>query len=141
MKILHDKDGSKTIVPSKGSDFIGYTSTQAFKYIPKTIVFDIDGIICTYNINRPYIEAQPLPENIALINTLYEHGHRIVLNTARGRNSKGGFNFKKLIRKQLAEWGVLYHILYFDKPAGHYYVDDRNASTDNLRNLLYMGEL
>ena len=125
-------------------NFVQYCDTASRGIIvrkKKTIVFDIDGIVCTYDIDKPYSEAKPLPENIKLINALYKRGHKIILSTARGRNSKGGCGYKKLVRKQLTEWDVKYHELYFDKPAGHYYVDDRNASTDNLRNLLYIGEL
>lgn len=108
----------------------------------KTVMFDMDGIICDYNVGKPYIKAKPLPENIALINTLYKRGHKIIIATARKRYSAAkGWNYKRIVRNQLLSWGVLHHELHFGKPQAHYYVDDRNASTDNLRNLLYMGEL
>ena len=101
----------------------------------KTFVFDIDGVICSYKVNAEFEDAMPLVDNIDLIQKLYYAGHRIILFT--GRTTK----YKKRTLRQLREWGVHYHALFFNKPVADYYIDDRSASTDNLRNLLYMGEL
>ena len=101
----------------------------------KTIVFDIDGVICSYQVNTEFETAQPLVDNIDLIQKLHDAGHRIILFT--GRTIK----YKKITLKQLQEWGVYHDALFFNKPVADFYIDDRSASTDNLRNLLYMGEL
>jgi hypothetical protein len=96
----------------------------------KTFVFDIDGTICT-NTGGAYKLTVPLPQRIQKVNELYDDGHTIVFNTARGM---GRFNndslqahecFYDITKKQLEDWGVKYHCLFMGKPAGDLYVDDK----------------
>jgi CMP-N,N'-diacetyllegionaminic acid synthase len=70
-----------------------------------------------------YAVAAPNPEIIRIVNFLYEHGHRIVLATARG--SKTGQDWQDVTRRQMKEWGVKHHELVFGKPAADYYIDDK----------------
>lgn len=97
---------------------------------PKTICFDIDGCLCTQTAGD-YEHAQPIQPAIALVNTLYDEGHRIVLHTARfmGRNAndvaKAHADGYEFTRAQLAAWGVRYHELVLGKPPAHVVVDDR----------------
>ena len=100
----------------------------------KTFCFDIDGIVATIVPGNQYNLAKPKPQNIRIINTLYEWGHHIVLFTARG--SETGIEWTEVTRKQLAEWGVRYHELLFGKPAADYYVDDKLLSIEQLGSLL-----
>ena len=48
-----------------------------------TYVFDIDGTICSLTPSK-YEEAEPFPERIEKINSLYDQGHTIIFQTARG---------------------------------------------------------
>lgn len=97
---------------------------------PRTVCFDIDGVIATLTPNNQYDQSQPCQEAIDLINRLYAAGHRIILFTARG--SATGLNWSTVTKQQLSDWGVLYHQLLFGKPAADYYVDDRAVTFHQL---------
>ena len=49
-----------------------------------TYVFDIDGTICTKVTDGDYSKAEPIQDRIDLVNNLYDEGHTIVFQTARG---------------------------------------------------------
>jgi hypothetical protein len=86
------------------------------------VVFvDIDGTIC--HTVGGYPNAKPIVSAIHKINRLYEMGHNITYWTARGKNS--GIDWSELTKKQLSEWGCLYHKLSFDKPAYDCILDDK----------------
>ena len=89
-----------------------------------TFCFDIDGIICSNSPHPNYCSAHPLSDNIAIINALYDAGHKIILNTSRGWITK--IDWQWTTENQLQIWGVKYHELYFNKPYADYYVDDKN---------------
>lgn len=91
--------------------------------VPKTFVFDIDGVVATLVPSLDYALAKPNPEMIRAINFLHSQGHRIVLFTARG--SKTGKDWQDVTRRQMADWGVKHHELLSGKPAADYYVDDK----------------
>lgn len=93
----------------------------------KKIVFDIDGTICSQE--KDYKDALPNKRMISLLNKKYEEGYKIILNTARGFET--GIDWSDITIAQLEAWGVKYHDLYFGKPAGDLYIDDkaREAST------------
>jgi ribonucleotide monophosphatase NagD (HAD superfamily) len=88
----------------------------------KTYCFDIDGTFVETDGND-YPNSQPIPENIARINELYDEGHTIKLFTSRGSSS--GEDWRKLTEKQMRKWGVRYHQLIFGKPSADFFVDDR----------------
>ena len=79
-------------------------------------VFDIDGTICT-NTEGNYELAEPFKDRIEKINELYEQGHKIVFNTARGMGrsqncSKAAIRmFFDITYNQLKKWNVKYHKL------------------------------
>jgi outer membrane protein assembly factor BamB len=88
--------------------------------------FDIDGTLCT-NTDGAYEAARPFRERIAKVNALYRDGHTIYLLTARGATT--GIDWRTVTERQMGEWGLQYHALYFGKPTADIYVDDR-AVTD-----------
>jgi len=96
-----------------------------------TYVFDIDGTICSPSSNGDYSDAMPFVSRIKYINLLYDGGHEIVFYTARGMGrtnndrKKAEKIFSKLTTEQLDQWGVKYNKLYFGKPSGDLYVDDK----------------
>ncbi|MCW5796805.1 MAG: acylneuraminate cytidylyltransferase [Nitrospira sp.] len=100
----------------------------------QTFCFDIDGVIATLVPGNDYNKSRPRREMIGHVNALFEKGHYIVLNTARG--SKTGIDWSETTRRQLAEWGLHYHELHFGKPAADYYVDDRMLPLDKIAALV-----
>ena len=44
--------------------------------------FDLDGTLCTHE--EDYAKAMPFSDRILLVNALYEQGHKIIVDTARG---------------------------------------------------------
>ena len=93
-------------------------------------VFDIDGTICT-NIDCQYEDSIPIKSRIEKINELYEAGHMVMFQTARGMGRSGNSTayankaFYEFTKEQLDSWGVKYHQLFLGKPAGDYYIDDK----------------
>lgn len=89
------------------------------------IIIDIDGTICTEErqFSRPL--AKPLPDAIKSINQLYEHGHTIILYTART------WAEWEVTNHWLKEQGVQFHQLFMGKPVGDVWIDDRAIAHDN----------
>lgn len=83
------------------------------------IYVDIDGTIC--NTEGGYMNAKPIPENIAKINKLYDEGNIIVYWTARN----GCVDIINMTKTQLNQWSCLYHHLEFDKPNFDILIDDK----------------
>jgi hypothetical protein len=69
--------------------------------------FDLDGTLCTHEKN--YEDAKPMVDRINLLNTLYDDGNTIIIDTARGSTTK--IDWFKITQKQLHQWGVKYHEL------------------------------
>lgn len=95
-----------------------------------TYVFDIDGTICNSS-GGDYINSTPILERIKIVNSLYDSGHTIIFQTARGMGRSGNSTayanaaFYEMTKKQLSEWGVKFHDLFLGKPAGDIYIDDK----------------
>ena len=93
------------------------------------IYVDIDGTIC--DSSNGYENAIPIKKNIDTINKLYDNGNVIVYWTSRGR--KTGIDWSELTKKQLLDWGCLYHELSMnDKPSYDLLIDDKAINIDNL---------
>lgn len=84
----------------------------------------MDNTLCETH-GTDYANAQPWPERIAVVNRLFEAGHRVVIWTARGSLSGVTLALRQLTRRQLAQWGVKHHELRLDKPFFDVLVDDR----------------
>ena len=102
----------------------------------KRICFDIDGIICTVNKSNNYKKSKPIKKNIEFINNLYNSGYTITLHTARymGRyknNRKiAEKKIKKFTVKQLSDWNLKYHSIFFGKPSFDLVIDDKSLFYD-----------
>ena len=97
--------------------------------------FDLDGTLCDTPMreddNKPgYLEATPIPYMIEQVNRLYDEGHRIIIQTARGRGS--GIDWTTLTREQLDRWGIPYHELepMFHKPTADIFIDDKGINVE-----------
>lgn len=93
-------------------------------------VIDIDGTICNET-GGNYIDCSPNVSRIAKINRLYEQGHTIIYQTARGMDSCNGDQVKAYKKyyhftyNQLLEWNCKFHDLYLGKPKADFYIDDK----------------
>ena len=83
--------------------------------------FDLDGTICDTptaadGLTQRYSDSTPIPLMVEAINRLYDEGHKIIIMTARGRES--GKNWTELTEISLKNWGIKYHELepMFHKP-------------------------
>jgi hypothetical protein len=118
------------------SDLAAAERAPALDTLPEglTFAFDLDGVIAQLAPENDYTKAEPYAPGVAIVNRLYELGHRIVIYTARG--SQTGLDWADTTREQLAHWGVHHHELRFGKPAADYYVDDRMMSLAALQSWL-----
>lgn len=88
--------------------------------------FDLDGTLCS-NTEGKYKEAKPFLDRIKQVNSLYENGNIIKIDTARGATT--GIDWKELTTKQLDEWGLKYHELRVGvKLNADIYVDDKGIN-------------
>lgn len=93
--------------------------------------FDLDGTLCTIEKGahgiKDYTKAQPKLDRIARVNALYDEGHLIKIETARGRQSDQ--DWKEFTKLQLNQWGVKHHVLRVGvKMHANFYVDDKGLS-------------
>jgi hypothetical protein len=97
----------------------------------KPIYIDIDQTICRTDGND-YQHSEPIPENIAKINKLYDSGEVIIYWTVRGRTS--GINWYDLTKKQLLSWGCKFHRLDMNsKPDAKAFIDDICIKIEDLK--------
>ena len=107
----------------------------------KVALVDIDETVCHYPDKRRYDLAQPLTENIAKINKLYDEGWHIIYWTARGGSDKSkaaGRCYYDFTWKQLESWGCKFHDLStgskgkYIKPACDLVIDDKSKRIEEL---------
>ena len=85
-------------------------------------VFDIDDTICKTK-EGDYKNSKPIQERIDKVNKIYDEGHTVVFQTARGMGRSN--NNVVWCYKQLNDWGVKYDDLFLGKPSGDIYIDDK----------------
>jgi|YNPNPStandDraft_1061719.scaffolds.fasta_scaffold02511_12 uncharacterized HAD superfamily protein len=91
-------------------------------------VFDIDGTICSQESPENYQNAKPIWPMIKRINQLYNAGHIIYFYTSRHMLKE------RLTKEWLKKHKVKYHHIFFGKPAGDLYIDDRSMKPDEFLN-------
>ena len=78
-----------------------------------------------------------MKETIEKINELFDKGHTIHFNTARGMGRSDNSVhfvervFRKITEQQLKQWGVKYHRLFLGKPSGDFYIDDKGIKDES----------
>jgi len=96
------------------------------------IVIDLDGTICA--IKKPdqsYADLLPLPGAAQKIHGLRKAGHYIIIQSARNMATcesnlgKVMKNVGLITLEWLQKYTVEYDEIYFGKPNGHIYIDDR----------------
>jgi len=96
------------------------------------IVIDIDGTICPIRKEgEEYADLPLIPGSAEKIQAFKNAGHYIILSTARNMATQGG-NMGKIMKnvgKITLDWlernKISYDEIYFGKPNGHIYIDDR----------------
>lgn len=90
-------------------------------------VFDLDGTLCSLT-NGNYAAATPFNDRIAYVNKLFIEGHHITIFTARGMSSGTPDKFKDLTLSQIKKWNIKYNDIFFGKPSGDIYIDDKGIN-------------
>lgn len=96
------------------------------------IIIDLDGTICKIKqMGENYADLQPLPGAVKKIQELKAAGHYVIISTARnmGTQESNLGKVMKNIGKITLDWleqnQIPYDEIYFGKPNGHLYIDDR----------------
>lgn len=106
------------------------------------IVIDLDGTICPIKQSgQSYADLVPYPQAAERIKALRAAGHYVIIQTARnmatcesnlGRVMK---NIGKITLDWLEQYEIEYDEIYFGKPNGHVYIDDRALRFDSWDNM------
>jgi len=91
----------------------------------KTYCFDIDGTICSQEKPENYSKAVPNKDMIKKINELYDQKNKIYLHTGRHMQNE------EITKKWLKKYKVKYHHIFFNKPVGDLYIDDRGITPED----------
>lgn len=106
------------------------------------IVIDLDGTICP--IKKPtenYADLIPHEGAVEKIRALHNKGHYIIIQTARNMATQESNlgkvmkNIGKVTLEWLERFGIPYDEIYFGKPNGHVYIDDRALRFTNWNNI------
>ena len=89
---------------------------------------DIDETICMYPSDRSYEKAEPITNNISVINELYDAGNIVVYWTARGTTT--GIDWTETTRSQLSKWGARYTELRLGKPHYDVFICDKAINSN-----------
>ena len=93
--------------------------------------FDLDGTLCSQQ-DLDYENALPFIKRVKHVNDLYDDGHTIIIDTARGSGATKGKDWTEITEKQLEAWGVKYHDLRAGvKFSADVYIDDKADNADN----------
>lgn len=96
--------------------------------------FDLDGTLCSQTGGK-YDNAIPFINAIKAVNKLYDQGHTIIIDTARGSTSK--IDWTDVTKKQLNSWGLKYHELRVGlKIHADIFIDDKAVNAESWRILI-----
>lgn len=100
-------------------------------------VFDLDNTICDTRQNSDgtwdYLGAKALPGRVEKINSLFESGNYIIVETARGNSSKK--NWYEKTYQQLINFGLKFHELRTGvKFIADKYIDDKAINSEDFFN-------
>ena len=102
------------------------------------IVIDLDGTICAIKKeNESYDELLPIPGAAEKIRELRSAGHYVIIlssrnmATCKGNIGKVMRNVGKLTLGWLEKYDIEYDEIFFGKPNGEIYIDDRALRFSN----------
>lgn len=102
--------------------------------VKKRYVFDLDNTLCDTKKNESgnwdYVGSKPMKNRIELVNSLYEDGNYIIVETARGSVSKK--NWYEETHNQLVSFGLKFHELRTGvKFNGDIFIDDKGVNSED----------
>jgi hypothetical protein len=100
-------------------------------------VFDLDNTLCDtkkkIDGNWDYLNSEPFQDRIDVVNKLYDEGHKIIIETARGCVSKK--NWYEQTYHQLISFGLKFHELRAGvKFNADFFVDDKAINSNDFFN-------
>lgn len=102
-----------------------------------TLIYDLDETLCTKKrSNETYADVLPIQSMIDQLNKFYDEGYEIIISTARNMVTQNGdvggvlANVGPVTFDWLKNHGVRYHKIYFQKPFGDFYIDDKSVIND-----------
>lgn len=106
----------------------------------KDIVVDYDNTLILHNGSNVVDEGVPNTVLIDELNRLHDAGYRILVFTSRGHLSAASrvdaeIKYRKRIEKVLADYGLKYDLLSFNKPYACIYIDDSAIRQDEISRL------
>mmetsp|Transcript_1143 Transcript_1143/g.2622 ORF Transcript_1143/g.2622 Transcript_1143/m.2622 type:complete len:836 (-) Transcript_1143:332-2839(-) len=142
--MLRDEHPFQAILVDRNDFFVLGTPVQVKAFCekkvktgnqPKRFCFDLDHTLVTGpKAPGAYETCKPIELNIHLCNWLHKLGHTIIIQTARRMRTHKAVVGKllkdigELTLKQLDEFGVKYHEIYFGKPNADFYIGDNFIS-------------
>lgn len=101
----------------------------------KTYVFDLDGTICEEKLKGTHFsefeKVKPILPIVEKMKKIHKNGDKIIIQTARHMGSTNGniglvnARVAELTFRWLNKYEVPYDEVYFGKPLGDFYVDDK----------------
>lgn len=91
----------------------------------KTIMVDLDGVICTEETTFERPLAKPISGAADALRRLKEAGHTVIVYTARG------WAEYKATKKWLDDNGMVHDAIHMGKPIAHIWIDDRALRFEN----------
>ena len=109
------------------------------------IVIDLDGTICHLKEeNQTYEDVLPVAGVKQVLEAWKSQGHILIIQTARNMATQGSNlgkvmkNVGKITLDWLEKYEIPYDEIYFGKPNGHVYIDDRALKFQNWEDLSKM---
>lgn len=99
----------------------------------KTIVCDLDGVLCEEGPTFSRSFAPPIEKNIGYLRELYFRGFKVVIFTARS------WSEYELTKRWLNEYQVPYDQLICGKIIGDFWIDDRMTDLETLTRNVELG--
>ena len=95
------------------------------------VAVDIDGYIAERTKEKSYdfSDFTPIPRVIEKVNNLFRKGYVVIYYTARHQR------YYESTYAWLIRYGCEFHALRMGKMHAHYYLDDRNATMEELINI------
>ena len=94
----------------------------------KTFCFELDNTLFTEpEIEDDYITVKPILQNINILKSIKNYGHKIIIHTSRNLNK----NLGKITFETLEKYEILFDEIYFGKPNADFYIDYRNINSYN----------
>jgi len=97
---------------------------------PKTIMVDLDGVICTEEIFHERPLAEPIAGARDALAKMRAAGHTVVIYTARGCGEY------RVTEHWLEQHGFEYDGLHMGKPVANVWIDDRAIGFKNWKDTL-----